>query len=93
MPTLAQQINAIWIVSWHDQFVFLISGRSNSTKAGEPTPEEEKNDYVIIIVIGVSGVAVIILVVVVIVVKKRRKANSRGRRRPKVRYNKPSAGT
>ncbi|XP_061191637.1 uncharacterized protein LOC133199827 [Saccostrea echinata] len=64
---------------------------SNSTKSDEPPPEAD--DKIILIVIGVSGAVIIVIVVVVIVVKKRRKANSQARRRPKIRYNKASAGT
>ncbi|XP_062604653.1 uncharacterized protein LOC134266425 [Saccostrea cucullata] len=64
---------------------------SNSTKSEDPPPEAD--DKIILIVIGVSGAVIIVIVVVVIVVKKRRKANSQARRRPKVRYNKASAGT
>lgn len=80
------------IIPCYNFFLLILAAKSgNATKSEEP-PQEE-NDYVILVVIGVSGVIVIIVVVIVIVVKKRMKANSRGRRRPKVRYNKPSAGT
>jgi heme/copper-type cytochrome/quinol oxidase subunit 2 len=77
--------------SYHDSFLFFSVNGKNSTNSDNHPMEE--NDHVILIAIGVSGAIVIIIVVVVIVVKKHRKANSRGRRRPKIRYNKSPGGT